>query len=921
MLVTSVTGIFSIKKSVAGPIPITQTLIFGCAGDADKLDPADVTDGESTARTDSIFEGLVEYKEGSAEIQPCLATSWVISPDGKNITFYLRQGVKFQDGTDFNANAVVFSFERQYNTSHPYYQYGEWAYWGYMFSDIQRVEKINDYTVKISLRRPNAAILTSLAMFTVVIVSPTNAAQYGADAFKHPCGTGPFKFVEWVKDDHITLIANEEYWRGAPKIDSLIFKVITDPSERLLALQTNAIQGMEYPDPASFDTIKADHNLTLLAGSGMNIGYLAINNGYGYYDTNQNGVHDSDEPWVQTPGYFEPFTNRLVRQAINYAINKIAIVEDLYKGTAIVAKNGMPPFMLGYNDAVLDYPYDPAMAIELLAEAGYPNGFNTTLWVMPVSRPYMFDPSKIGEAIQSYLEDVNIHVQIYQIDWSTYLAKTQAGEHPMCLLGWTGDNGDPDNFMNVLYGANQCSLGTAGNVAFYNNSEVQDLFSAALQTYDTNVRAQLYKEAQAIIHEDAPFVYLAHANQHLVFRSNVEGYIMNPTGRMFFYPVEIIVIPDSEKPSKVTGLSVTDAKNGKLNLVWNAATDNVAVDHYKIYRDNVFLLNRTSTSYQDTGLTNGQSYSYKVSAVDTSGNEGNQSDSASGTPTASSGGGGSSGGSENEKPMADASAGEPYQGFVNSEIIFDGSKSNDPDGNITKWFWVFGDDTNGTGKTISHIYTKAGMYTVTLIVTDNEGATKTDTTTCVIKQPNRPPTIPTIEGPTNGTKNTMYTFTALSTDADNDTIQYTFDWGEPISVSSGFLPSGTIYTVNHSWATPGIYSITVTVSDNLTESSSQIIVYIDTLLVRGVGKLIDNNGDGVYDAFYSDETKQTVSIQKKGDSYLIDKNGDGNWEYQYNATMGLTSYQEPPTTPGFELVFVLSAMVVAIFLWKKKRIV
>ncbi len=520
--------------------PVTEkVLIFACSGDADKLDPADVTDGESTARTDSIFEGLVEYKEGTAEIQPCLATSWVTSTDGQNITFTLRQGVKFHDNTTFNADAVVFSFERQYNISHPYHQYGEWAYWGYMFSDIAKVEKIDDYTVKIVLSKPNAAIMTSLAMFTVAIVSPTNAAKFGADAFKNPCGTGPFKFVEWVKDDHITVAANKAYWRGAPKLDKVIYRVITDPSSRLLALQADEIQGMEFPDPASLASVEADTNLQLLTAAGMNVGYLAMNNGYGYNDSNQNGMHDENEPWVKTLGYFAPFTNRSVRQAVNYAINKSSIVKNLYKGTAIVAKNGMPPFMLGYNNSVVDYSYNPVKARELLNESGYPNGFNTTLWVMPVSRPYMFDPAKIGEAIQSYLEAVNIHVTIYQIDWSTYLAKTQAGEHPMCLLGWTGDNGDPDNFMNVLYGENQCTLGTAGNVAFYNNTIVQDLLSAALQNYDTNERAQLYKDAQGIIHEDAPFVYLAHANQDLVFTKNVQGFVLNPTGRYFFYPVDL----------------------------------------------------------------------------------------------------------------------------------------------------------------------------------------------------------------------------------------------------------------------------------------------------------------------------------------------------------------------------------------------
>jgi ABC-type transport system substrate-binding protein len=541
-----------------------KVLIFGSAGDVDKLDPADVTDGESTERMDNIFEGLVEYAPGTSDIQPCLATSWNISADGKNITFDLRHGVKFHDGTDFNASAVVFSFDRQYNTSNPYHEYGEWAYWGYMFSDIENVEKINDHKVRIVLSKPNAAILTSLAMFTAAIVSPANAEKWKEEAYKHPVGTGPFKFVDWEKDDHITLTANEDYWRGRPKIDTLIFRVLKDPAARLQAVQTNAIQGMEYPDPASFDTIKADRNLTFLAGPGMNIGYLAMNNGYGYNDTNHNGIRDPDEPWVKTPGYFAPFTNRSVRQAVNYAINKTAIVQNLYQGTATVAKNGMPPFMLGYNDDIVDYSYDPVKARELLAEAGYPKGFNTTLWVMPVSRPYMFDPTKIGEAIRSYLADVNISLKLYTIDWATYLTRTQAGEHSMCLLGWTGDNGDPDNFMNVLYGANHCTLGTASNVAFYNNSEVQDLFTAAIETYNISERAERYKDAQVIIHEDAPFVYIAYANQHLVFRKNITGYIMNPAGRMFFYPVDIENIPSEFKTAFIFGAITNRTTIGNL---------------------------------------------------------------------------------------------------------------------------------------------------------------------------------------------------------------------------------------------------------------------------------------------------------------------------------------------------------------------
>jgi peptide/nickel transport system substrate-binding protein len=516
-----------------------DTLIFGSSGDASRLDPADVTDGESIQRMDNIFEGLVEYIPGTTEIQPCLAESWKVSSDGLKITFNLREGVKFHDGSDVNADAVVFSFARQYDADHEYHQYGDWAYWGYMFSDIDKVVKVDDYTVEVVLKNINASIMTSLAMFTANIVSPTNAEKYGADAFKNPSGTGPFKFVEWIKDDHITLEANDNYWRESAKLDKLIFKVIPDPSARLLALEANEIQGMEYPDPAAIDRINDNADLQLLTQAGMNVGYIALNCGYGYIDANENGVRDSDEPWEEVPAYIEALTKKEVRQAVNYAIDKESIVKDLYKGTAIVAKNGMPPFMLGYNDAVKDYPYDPDKARELLASAGYPDGFKATLFVMPVSRPYMFDPPKIGEAIKAYLADVGIDIEIFQEDWSTYLEDTEAGKHEMCLLGWTGDNGDPDNFMNVLYGPNSASIGAAGNVAFYNNEEVQELLTKAVRTYDVDERAKYYKQAQEIIHEDAPWVYLAHSNQNLVFRANVKGYVINPTSRKFFYPVSV----------------------------------------------------------------------------------------------------------------------------------------------------------------------------------------------------------------------------------------------------------------------------------------------------------------------------------------------------------------------------------------------
>ncbi|GAJ15975.1 unnamed protein product, partial [marine sediment metagenome] len=251
----------------------------------------------------------------------------------------------------------------------------EWVYWGYMFSDVDEMVKIDDYTVKLVLKTINASIMTSLAMFTVNVVSPTSAEKWGEDAFKHPVGTGPFKFVEWVKDDHIALEANDNYWRERPSLDRLIFKVIPDASARLMALEVGEVQGIEYPDPAHFDRIEANQDLKLLTEPGMNVGYMAMNTGYGYEDANGNGVRDSDEPWVKTPGYFEPLTKKEVRQAINHAIDKKSIADNIYMGTASVAKNGMPPFMLGYNDDVEDYAYDPEKAKRLLVEAGYPDGF------------------------------------------------------------------------------------------------------------------------------------------------------------------------------------------------------------------------------------------------------------------------------------------------------------------------------------------------------------------------------------------------------------------------------------------------------------------------------------------------------------------------------------------------------------------
>ena len=330
--------------------------------------------------------------------------------------------------------------------------------------------------------------------------------------------------------------------------------------------------------------------------------------------------------------------------------------------------------------------------------------------------------------------------------------------------------------------------------------------------------------------------------------------------------------------------------------------------------------NITTTSYDPGTMTYNTIYYWSIIAWDSQ-------DNSTASPiyhfrtTTQSGGGGEEPPQppQNIKPVADASAGEPYQGFVNSEIRFDGSSSYDPDGNITSWSWDFGDNSKASGKIVTHSFIQTGTYTITLMVTDDDAETGNDTTYCFIRSPNRPPTKPIISGPINGKKNTQYLYTVVSTDADNDSLQYTFQWEGLISHISGFIPSGTNFSVSHNWSSAGRYDLVVTVTDNRNESSSEITIYIDALQARGAGYLYDIDGDGVYDAFYSDETHKTVLVPNNGENYFIDKDGDGQWDYVYNATFGLTSYQEPRKTPGFEFIFVLSAITVALVLWRKKR--
>jgi len=491
---------------------IPPTLIYGRGGDSVGLDPAHQEDGESFKVCESIYDMLVQYQRDSTEVEPGLAESWETSEDGLEWTFHLRPNIKFHDDTpeepsELDADAVVFSLLRQHDKEHPFHNVGgAYLYWDSLglYEIVDTIEKVDKYAVKITLTRPYAPFLNAMAIVPFAIVSPKAVKKWGEDFTSHPVGTGPFKFVSWERDARITLESNETYWGGRPEIERLIFRVIPVNSVRLLELEKGNIHIMDMPNPDDADRIRNNEKLVLLEKAGLNVGYVAMN--------------FEKEPFKD---------NKKVRQAINYAINKTSIMDNLYKGLGIVAKNPIPPTVWGYNDDIEDFTYNPDLAKQLLEEAGYPNGFSTTLWAMPNPRPYFPVPDSIAVAIQSDLDKVGIKAEIVNREWGKYLEEVRNGEHDMAMLGWSADYVDPDNFLYFLLDKESAEK-PAGNIAFYRSDELHEILIKAQKITEQNERIQLYQEAQRIIHEDVPWVCVSHAKQVAAIAKKVEGYDIHP---------------------------------------------------------------------------------------------------------------------------------------------------------------------------------------------------------------------------------------------------------------------------------------------------------------------------------------------------------------------------------------------------------
>ncbi len=525
------------------------TFVFGRGGDSVQLDPAIVTDGESFRVTGQCLEPLYQYEPGSTTPIPALATECTANEDSTEWTCSLREGVKFHDGTDFNADAVIFNFDRWKMTDHPqHFESQVFEYYEYMWfgfdddSVITSVEKVDDYTVKFVLGAPLAPFLANLAMDMFAISSPAALEEYGED-YGTPAagcvGTGPFKFEEWVEGDHITVSAYEDYWGGRPTIDEIVWRVIPDDSARFLALRAGDIHALEQATAEDVQAAEADPALYVQARPALNTGYLAFNY------------------------RIEEFNDINFRLAVMHAINRQGLVEAFYGPYGEVATNFLPPLVWGHNEDIPGWEYSTEMAQQYLSDAGFPDGISEVtiaedvldaegnvvhaagdkiplkLFYMPVTRFYYPSPKEIGEAMAADLAKAGIFVELELAgDWPTYLGLRRNGLLVgLYMLGWGGDNGDPDNFHNYFFGG----LSAPGETkepdpreGFYANQEVADLLYEAATNPNQAEREELYMRVEQLLYDEAARLWVVHNNTPLIFSEKISGYVPQPVGADYY---------------------------------------------------------------------------------------------------------------------------------------------------------------------------------------------------------------------------------------------------------------------------------------------------------------------------------------------------------------------------------------------------
>ncbi|AGZ36882.1 MAG: ABC transporter substrate-binding protein [Pseudomonas sp.] len=526
--VTRLSTLLALSLLAQAPALQAKSLVFCSEGSPAGFDTAQYTSATDNDAAEPIYNRLVEFERGGTAVQPALATRWEVSDDGLRYTFHLREGVKFHankvftPSRDFNAEDVLFTFNRMLDKQHPFRKAypTEFPYFVSMGLDknIARVEKTDPHTVVFTLNRVDAAFIQNLAMSFASILSAEYAQQLLAsgrpsDINPQPIGTGPFVFQRYQKDAQIRFKGNKDYWAADEvKIDNLVFSINVDPSVRIQKLRRNECQVTLHPRPADLPALRGDDRLQVLRQPGFNLGYIAYN--------------------TQHP----PFDRLEVRQAMDMAVNKQAILQAVYQDSGQQAVNAMPPTQWSYDQTIKDAPFDPAKAKALLQQAGVKEGTEVTLWAMPVQRPYNPNAKLMAEMLQADWSKLGFKVRIVSYEWGEYLKRMKSGEHDIALIGWTGDNGDPDNWLGTLY---NCDAIGSNNYSLWCDPQYDSLVKKAKQVTDRAERTALYQQAQQRLKQQVPITPVAHSTVNQPISAKVADFRVSPFGRNDFSGVSI----------------------------------------------------------------------------------------------------------------------------------------------------------------------------------------------------------------------------------------------------------------------------------------------------------------------------------------------------------------------------------------------
>ncbi|MDR7856718.1 glutathione ABC transporter substrate-binding protein [Tissierella sp.] len=471
-----------------------DTLVIAQGADAPTLDPHGTNDQPASRVSKQIYNTLVFATE-EMELVPALAETWE-SIDPLTWEFKLAEGVKFHNGEEFKASDVKFTFERMLNSEQV----------AHILGPVTEIQVVDDYTVRIITSEPFAPLLAHLTHTASSILNEKAVTEAGEDYGQKPVGTGPFKFEDWQSGDKITLKRFDDYFQGAAAIETVIFRNVPEGTNRTIGLETGEIDIAYDIEPVDKGKIEEHENLVLVEGPSLSSQYLG-------YNLNK-----------------APFDNVKVRQAINYAVNVQEIIDVVLEGAGVVANGPLTEGIFGANSDLKGYEYNPEKAKQLLAEAGYPDGFETTIWTndSPVRET-------IATMVQAQLKEVGIEARTETVEWSAYLARTAAGEHDMFILGWTTVTGDADYGLYALYHSTQ--QGGSGNRTFFSNARVDELLDIGKTEPDQDARIVAYKEAQEIIVEEAPQLFLYFSQDNVGIQNNITGFKLHPAGHHSIYNV------------------------------------------------------------------------------------------------------------------------------------------------------------------------------------------------------------------------------------------------------------------------------------------------------------------------------------------------------------------------------------------------